>query len=367
MGMTALVLETPLTAQQREHLNVVRTSADALLIVIDDILDFSKIEAGKLTIDHNNFALQDVVNDTLKPWAIEAQVKGLQLQLEMEPGLPEWVAGDPVRLRQVLANLLGNAVKFTRQGSIVVGVDRRDLGPSMDGLHFWIRDTGVGIAPDKQSSIFEAFTQADNSTTRTFGGTGLGLTISNNLVQLMGGRMWLESVPGQGSTFHFTVRLEATEAHKAPQPLTPVPKPVQITSPVAVFQPAGGGRFSILVVEDNDINRRLIATLLARLDCDVTLCENGQEAVDWAQTARFDVVLMDVSMPVMDGLTATEKIRAMEGAVAVVPIVVITADVSDRSRDNAFAAGANDFITKPINFTGLLAALQRHIPITPRR
>ena len=216
MGMTELTLDTTLTEEQREYLEVVQSSAQSLLVVINDVLDFSKIEAGKLALDNIQFELPVLVGNTLKPLEQQAQLKNLTLHSELSGDLPVHMVGDPGRLRQVLTNLVGNAIKFTGQGHIAVGVEWQPGSPST--LHFWVQDTGIGVAENKQKTIFDAFTQADNSITRHYGGTGLGLTISSQLVHLMGGRIWLASTLGQGSTFHFTVQMEVAPRVFAPSP-----------------------------------------------------------------------------------------------------------------------------------------------------
>ena len=337
MGMTELVLDSSLSAQQREHLEVVKTSTESLLVVINDILDFSKIEAGKLSLEHYVFDLPQLLEQTLKPLAVRAQQKMLTLGSELSPGLPERVRGDPGRLRQVLTNLVGNAIKFTSQGGITVGVQ----GTDSSQLHFWVRDTGIGIAAEKQESIFEAFTQADNSTTRHYGGTGLGLTISSNLVLLMGGRIWLESQARQGSTFHFTVQLEAVPELAAP---AAAPSAAPAAAPVN-----GASGLQVLLVEDHPVNQMLAGKLIERGGHHVTLAKDGQQGLDAVMQRRFDVVFMDMQMPVMDGLEATRRIRAFElaHARARTPIVAMTANAMPADRQACLDAGMDHFIAKP--------------------
>ena len=297
MGMTELVLDTELTGEQRDYLESVRTSSDSLLTVINDILDFSKIEAGKLTLDPVPFWLADNLEEAMRAMAVRAHAKGLELTLDIAPEVPENVHSDPVRLRQIVLNLLGNAVKFTDRGEVTlsVGVDER----LEDGLvlHFQIRDTGIGIPPDKQSLIFDAFSQADGSTTRRFGGTGLGLTICSRLVKMMNGRIWVESEPGAGSCFHFTVCLgEAQQAREVlPDDRTLV-----------------GTR--VLIVDDNATNRRVLSHLLARWEARPACAASGFEALSILQDAKeqgdpFRLVLTDFHMPEMDGLDFAMRIR----------------------------------------------------------
>ncbi len=302
MGMTDLVLDTSLNPQQRDHLEVVKTSAESLLVIINDILDFSKIEAGKLTVDSLVFDLPELVHKTLKPLDLRAKQKNLQILTELQTGLPQRVLGDPSRLRQVLTNLVGNAIKFTDKGCITVGVEFTPAQPSM--LHCWVRDTGIGIPAEKQQAVFDAFTQADNSTTRKYGGTGLGLTISSTLVQLMGGRMWLESVPGQGSCFHFALRVDA-----APETLVVPNKLPDAATPNEVVHRTG---LRVLLVEDHPINQMLATKLIELAGHHVTLAQNGQEGLDAVMQQAFDLMFIDMQMPVMGGLEATRRIRAFE-------------------------------------------------------
>ncbi len=337
MGMTELVLDSSLSAQQREHLEAVKTSAESLLVVINDILDFSKIEAGKLSLENYVFELPQWLEQSLKPLAVRAQQKNLTLCSELSPGLPQRMRGDPGRLRQVLTNLVGNAIKFTSQGGITVGVQWTDS----TRLHFWVRDTGIGIAAEKQDSIFEAFTQADNSTTRHYGGTGLGLTISSTLVLLMGGRIWLESQAGQGSTFHSTVPLESV-----PEPAAPEAAPVAAPAPAPVSTNSG---LQVLLVEDHPVNQMLAAKLIERCGHHVTVAKDGQQGLDAVMQRGFDVVFMDMQMPVMDGLEATRRIRAFELAHGRfrAPIVAMTANAMPADRQACLDAGMDHFIAKP--------------------
>ena len=366
MGLTDLVLESALTPTQREHLQVVKSSAESLLVVINDILDFSKIEAGKLTLDIQPFDLRLVVAQTLKPLQLRARQKGLDMHATLEDALPQQVLGDSVRLRQVLTNLVGNAVKFTMHGVIEVGVEPEQA--TNDMLHFWIKDSGIGIAEDKQKSIFEAFTQADNSTTRHYGGTGLGLTISSNLVHLMGGRLWLDSLPGVGSVFHFVVRLAPVAAQQAGSVAAPgasgggewtgmVPKAQSLP------QDAGADRscLRILLVEDHPINQLLAIKLIEREGHQVTLAQNGEEGVAKFVSQPFDLVFMDMQMPVMDGLQATRAIRAFElqNQRALTPIVAMTANVLPADRQACMDAGMDGFLSKPFKSDDLRLVMEQ--------
>ena len=480
IGMTDLTLATEVTPEQRDYLSMVRSSADALLVIINDILDFSKIEAGKMTLEQVEFELAHLLRDTLRPLALRCAEKGIELVLSLAPEAPARVVGDPSRLRQIVINLVGNAIKFTVQGEIVVHV-----GPAADlsdGLQFTVRDTGIGIPPAKQRSIFEAFSQADSSITRRFGGTGLGLTICAKLVDLMGGRIWVDSREGHGSSFHFTV-VAAPAA--APAPLAPpaslagsrvlvvednrvsrellaqlltswgaiptlaadaadaatavgnaagrpfalmlvdaaLPGPevfslvaelrqspglanagiillsaaglrgdgarcralgiaAYLTKPLApddllealttvIARPAPGAAalvtrhslheaagLDILLAEDNAVNQKLAVTLLSKRGHAVTVAVNGEEAVRLTGERKFDLVLMDVQMPVKDGLEATVAIRQREGQTGGhLPIIAMTANAMTGDRERCLAAGMDAYVSKPIRIDELLAAM----------
>jgi CheY-like chemotaxis protein len=348
IGMTNLALGTSLTAEQREYLDMVQGSADALLAIIEDILDFSKIESGRLELDLAPFALRKSVHETLNPLALRARENGLQFSLVIDPLLREALVGDQGRLRQVLINLVGNAIKFTRLGGVTVTVDGDSAA---DGdhtmVHFAVADTGIGIAPEKHALIFEPFRQADGSTTREFGGTGLGLAICVPLVEAFGGRIWVESGPS-GSTFHFTARL----AHGSP-PVVPVRPPL----PDARVPRAS---LRVLLVEDNPVNQMVAKGLLERWGHDVVLAVNGQEAVAAHARDTFDVILMDVQMPEMNGFEATAAIRAAEGAPRdQTPIVAMTAHAMKGDRERCLAAGMNDYVSKPISPGALFDVIDR--------
>ena len=348
LGMTALALDTQLTPEQREYLEAVQTSAESLLAIINDILDISKIEAGKLTIENIPFSLQRTLDTALVPLLSRAAQKNLVLEVAVAPGTPDDVLGDPLRLRQVLVNLVGNALKFTKEGGIFVCVSAGD-GPDM--LHFSVADTGVGIPPDRQGLVFQAFRQADDSTARNFGGTGLGLAICKELVQLMGGRIWVESEVGAGSQFHFDVHLPAAAVERAPDKSGEMP---------AVRAPALAKRLRVLVAEDNAVNTKLALRFLQKLDCDGVHVENGALAFEKVFEERFDVVLMDMQMPVLDGLDATRKIREREARDGGhVPIIALTANAMKGDSDAAFAAGMDGYLSKPLDIAALRQALSQ--------
>ena len=353
IGMTDLALDTPLNPVQREYLTIVKNSAQSLMVILNDVLDFSKIEAGKLDIESIAFSVADTLAETLKTLVARAEQKGLALVFEPTPGLPSRVRGDPGRIRQVLTNLCDNAIKFTAQGSVTVKVHCTPVEGDAFELQLSVRDTGVGIAAEKQQGVFEAFQQADTSTTRQFGGTGLGLTICARLVALMGGRIWVESTPGQGSTFHFTVLVQGVAAQE-PVLALPAASP---SLPTAA--PLASASLKILLVEDHPINQKLAMTLLRKWGYETVLAHNGQEAVDLFPMQTWDVVLMDMQMPVMGGVEATRLIRASEPAGQHTPIVAMTANAMDADQQACFEAGMDAHLAKPFNASGLQAIIER--------
>ena len=513
MGMSALLQDTSLDSEQREYVHAIKTSADALLVIINDILDFSKIEAGKLAIEEVECVPSDLVGEAARGLAIGAQQKGVELYCRIAPDLPRRVLGDPGRMRQILVNLIGNAVKFTERGEIEVGCEAVGM-PSAVGehaeLHLWVRDTGIGIDAAKQALVFEAFAQADTSTTRRFGGTGLGLAICNRLVSLMGGRLWLESTPGQGSTFHFTMRCRVIEAAglsphfqrfpglrvlliedhppsrsavaamlgdmgasalavgavqaarqalrqahdsgrpfdilmvdrtlpdedafdfvsgfcEGPNRLNRVVMMLSGANQAAdnalarslgvrgrLHKPFSAGELAtaltdalssqpddsahelddfaltigdldierslvhsglgsvtvrhVLLAEDNPVNQLVAVRTLERAGYKVTVANNGQEALDLIDSESFDVVLMDVQMPVMGGIEATRAIRAREQRrswvvdtdhVQHLPIIAMTANAMKGDRELCLDEGMDDYVSKPVKAEDLLAALER--------
>ena len=351
IGMTDLALSTDLTAEQQEFLTAVKSSADSLLGIINDILDFSKIEAGKLDLDPAPFLLRALVADAGKSLTFRAAQKGVKLRYSIESDVPDWLVGDSGRLRQVLLNLMGNAVKFTDRGSIHLGVSLDSTEGAETRLHFAVRDTGIGIPEGKLERIFNSFEQADSSTTRKYGGTGLGLCISKRIVGMMGGAIWVESEPGEGSTFHFTVTL-GIAAGEVPAMRGGQNDPGE---PAAAGQ---GVPRRILLAEDNPINQRLALHLLQRMGHSVAVVANGLEALYLLEQEEFDVVLMDVQMPGMDGLTAAAAIRAKEQATGDhVPIIAMTAHALKGDRERCVAAGMDDYVSKPISRRSLADAI----------
>jgi PAS domain S-box-containing protein len=352
IGMTDLALDLVHNPTQREYLRIVKSSAQSLMVILNDVLDFSKIEAGKLTIEAVPFALSQTIEETLKTLRSRASQKGLVLDSSLQPGLPSDVVGDPVRLGQVLTNLCDNAIKFTGHGGVYVSVGAALAVGGAHMLQFDVRDTGIGIPPEKQQGVFAAFSQADTSTTRRFGGTGLGLTICARLVELMGGRIWVDSVEGQGSTFHFTLQVQAAQgvARTSPTDASDAPEPART--------------LQVLLVEDHPINQMLATTLLKKWGHSVVLAKNGQEAVNLFGTQDWDIVLMDMQMPVMGGLEATRLIRAAERLGRHTPILAMTANAMEADRQACMAAGMDDHLAKPFNAQSLQALLVRYTAAT---
>jgi PAS domain S-box-containing protein len=377
IGMTELLLDTPLTPEQREYAETVRSSAAGLLTIINDILDFSKIEAGKLGLDVLPFSLRDMLRSTMKPLALRAYEKGVELLYKVETQVPDLLIGDAGRLRQILVNLVGNAIKFTAQGEVAleITVDTTDTvqDPSTATersvlLHCTVRDTGIGITPDIQRRIFDPFTQADSSTARLYGGTGLGLPISRQLVELMAGRLWVESVVGQGSTFHFTARLgwqdeplpSSRQVELAALRLaleTPL-RAVQSHTAAAPEDNVQQPRLRILLAEDNLVNQKLAFRILEKYGHTVAVANNGKEVLEQLAQQAFDLILMDVHMPEMCGLEATVAIRQRELTTGGhVPIIAMTAHAMQGDRERCMQAGMDHYISKPIHGKDLIAAI----------
>jgi TMAO reductase system sensor TorS len=353
MGMTDLALDTHLTREQREYLNMVKQSADSLLTIINDILDFSKIEAGKLDVEAVAFNVRACVQDAIRLLDWRIREKGLKICCELDSNVPEHIHGDSVRLRQVLLNLVGNAVKFTERGSVLVAVAARESGTGGMELYFEVTDTGIGIPIEKQSTIFEAFSQADGSMTRRFGGTGLGLTISSRLISLMGGAISVESEPGHGSCFKFTIQAEPAE-----EPFIALDNNAAETSRLPDRHTLH--TYQVLLVEDNPVNQRVILRLLEKRGHQVTIAGTGIEALQALIQAKFDIVLMDVQMPGMTGIEATEAIRRTErDSGRHIPIVAMTAHAMKGDKEACLASGMDGYLSKPIRTAELLSALER--------
>jgi signal transduction histidine kinase/ActR/RegA family two-component response regulator len=339
IGMTQLALDTRLTTEQKDYLTTVSTCAGALLTIVDDILDFSKIEAGKFDLSPSEFRLHDAVRGAVKTLDAGAGQKNIALACTVGADVPVVVTGDEGRLRQVLLNLLGNAVKFTEQGRVSLSVTTRSTADNAVELHFEVADTGIGIPPEKQALIFEPFVQADGSTTREFGGTGLGLSISSRLIEMMGGTIWLESEPGVGTRFFFTIR-------------------VGLTSGQADRPPTTNAATRILLVEDEPVNQRVAIGLLEKSGYDVILAPDGARALDLLESSPFDLVLMDMQMPVLDGFDALRTLRAREKDRGQhTPIVAMTALSMTGDRERCLEAGADAYVSKPFSRETLFDAI----------
>ena len=350
MGMTELALSTQLTDEQRYYLSIVRSSSESLLGIINDVLDFSKIEAGKLELECVDFPFRQALAETLQPLGLRAGQKGLTLDCQVEPSIPEIVAGDPGRLRQILVNLVANALKFTEHGAISVRAVLEQPEPDHNVIHFTVADTGIGIAPDQQTRIFEAFTQGDGSTTRKYGGTGLGLTICSQLIYLMGGRIWVESEIGRGSIFHFTASFGRARGR-----LQMADKPQSSRAAIKMATDV----FHVLLAEDNKVNQAVCSNLLRKHGHSVVVAANGAEAVAAAQRESFDIVLMDVQMPEMGGYEATARIREIEtGSGRRTPIIALTAHAMSGDREKAFQAGMDGYVSKPIRSAELFSVMR---------
>ena len=346
LGMIELACGTELTPEQREYLDFARSSADGLLVVINDLLDFSKSEVGKLGLERLPFDIHKTLQGIIGPLALRARQKGLNFSADIDAGLLRLMLGDMARLRQVILNLAGNALKFTEHGGIDIKVTLKDSTADSMQVLFAVRDTGIGIAPDKHGDIFEPFTQADASISRHYGGTGLGLAICDKLVKLMGGRIRVESMPGQGSTFFF----DAWFGRAAEEPGSRNAR-TEADAPQSVPRRA----WKILLVEDNPVNQKFALTVLGKAGHRATLANNGQEALALARGARFDAILMDIQMPGMDGFAAARRIRQMG---IDTPIIAMTAHAMSGLREAILEAGMNDYLAKPVQARQLLEKLE---------
>jgi PAS domain S-box-containing protein len=345
LGMTELLAATSLSQEQLQLLHMLQSSGNSLKGIINDILDFSSIDAGKLDLDNATFSLADLLDDLKQDFAVQAQEQDLQLSLQYSPNLPAWVMGDASRLRQVFSNLISNAIKFTPKGDVAISVLATE---TPDVYQATIRDTGIGMSPAVLSHLFNAFMQANASTTREYGGTGLGLVISASLVQRMHGRIWVESEVGQGSSFHFT--FHAPRGRQAP-----AIKPVQ---PVTATDMS---YLRVLLVEDHHVNRLLVMKFLQKLGVEPDVALDGQEALACLKSKAYDVILMDIQMPNMDGLTATRHIRA-NIHIHQPHIIALTANAFAEDRAVCHDVGMNDFVSKPVSMARLVDALS-HVPV----
>ncbi|MCA9552477.1 MAG: response regulator, partial [Myxococcales bacterium] len=337
LGMAELLEQTPLDPEQLDMVKVVRQAGQGLLVTINDILDLAKLEAGRVVLAEASFAPSHLAEQVLELLRVSVDPRRVKLSVDAE-GMPARLTSDPMRLRQVLVNLVGNAVKFTEDGEIVVRLRHADGALSVE-----VRDTGIGIQPERAEALFLPFEQADASTSRRYGGTGLGLSISRRLVTLLGGELWVKSAPGEGSTFGFTIPAEV--APDAPSPET---TDTDLSTDAR-----------ILVVDDNALNLRVAQAMLTRLGCRVTSAESGQAALDAVAAANFDLILMDCQMPIMDGFEATARLRAQGLSV---PILALTAAVTAEEQARCYAAGMNAVVAKPVSIPQLRDAFAQWLP-----
>ncbi|MEM7655385.1 MAG: ATP-binding protein [Bacteroidota bacterium] len=353
IGMVDLLKETSLLGDQKNYVNTIKLGGEHLLSVINNILDHAKIESGKIELEHLSFPLLEPIEDTLDLMQPQARSKGLALTTDVAEGLPEVIKGDLGKIRQILVNLVANALKFTEQGSINLRVRQQAIEGTQRNVCFSVVDTGIGIQPDRLARIFDSFTQEDASINRKYGGTGLGLSISKHLVDLMGGRMWAESESGKGTTFHFSIWVEAIPASQTgtPQKHLSVPAPKQfVPSPHLT---------NILVVEDHSINQLVITNLLKNLNYSADLANDGLEAIQAVKEKAYDLILMDVQMPKMGGLEATQQIRRylQEHGLPQPAIIALTASALIQERERCMAVGMDDFLTKPVKLETLSRTL----------
>ena len=358
MGMLTLLLDTGLNPAQRERATIARNSARRLLTVINEILEFSKLDAGKVELERTSLTLEVLVVGVMDLFRDEARAKGLSLSAEMDQNVPPDIVGDPTRLQQVLVNLIGNAIKFTERGEVRLRVGVEAEAPGVADLRFEVCDTGVGIAVEAQDHLFERFTQADSSTTRMYGGSGLGLAICKGLVEVMEGRIGVDSVPGRGSRFWFTIPLITADASGPDS---------DETDASSIELPGPGLR--ILLADDNPTNQRIVELMLETYGYIIDVAGNGREALNLIRSGLpYDLILMDVQMPVMDGMSATRAIRAMSTPIGDVPIIALTANVLPEQHQSYLDAGMDDFVAKPIEVEALLIAVARALqPETGRR
>lgn len=351
LGMTELLLASPLDPQQADHARLIQLSGEALLQQINDLLDFARVESGELSLDNAPFRLRFAVQAVADVLSTAARQKGLQLRVDHDAATPEWVCGDASRLRQIMVNLVTNAIKFTEEGHVRLSVQVESESERRVLLRFVVSDTGPGIPEEQHRSIFDSFTQVDASLTRRHGGVGLGLSIAKRLTDLMGGTIGVASAPGEGATFWFRIPFETVA--ERPQSGSPG------ASAGAESQREREERPLVLVVDDSPVNQRVLTTLLRRLGCEVMVATNGAEAVDAWKARSFSLVFMDCQMPVMDGYEATGQIRQHEAEGCHTPIVAVTAQAMSGDKERCLAAGMDDYLTKPIQANDLALMLEK--------
>ncbi|MCI5149654.1 MAG: response regulator, partial [Candidatus Electrothrix sp. MAN1_4] len=348
IGMNKLIRETQLTPQQEEYAEIVCRSSDILFALIKDILDFSKIEAGRIELESIPFQIRELINGTAKMLHIEAKTKGLVLSSEIADNIPQLVQGDPTRLCQIIMNLVNNAIKFTEQGKITLKTSLKSETAHQIIIDFSVTDTGIGIPEDRLQALFKPFSQLDPSTTRKYGGTGLGLVISSSIIQMMGGTIKVKTIPGKGSTFYCTLCFDKASSEEK--------KDVEAAGEQEENGSVAGLRG--ILAEDYPLNQKLAQILLEKLGISVTLACNGQEAVEAARKDEYDFILMDLQMPVMDGLEATKLLRKEQRTL---PIIALTANATAQDRIDCLAAGMDDYLSKPIDKQKLREAIFRQV------
>ncbi len=352
-GMTELALVSNLQEPLKEMLNVIKTSSDDLTVIINDILDFSKIEAGKLKIENFEFNLSSFIEETIQIVQFKIDEKNLNFNLNLSQDLPVWILSDPLRLRQILSNLLTNAVKFTKSGTINLSVSKIDHISQSTQLLFKVEDTGIGIEDSKQNQLFQSFFQADNSISRKYGGTGLGLVISKKLCEYLGGKIWFESEKNKGSIFYFQITCESVSNDQMSSAVNNLKSALNQQSQVSL---------NILLAEDVIVNQVMMKMVLKKLGHQVTLAQDGAKAVELFLTQKWDIVLMDIQMPELNGIEATQKIRLLETTTRT-PIVALTANAMLDDASKCFAAGMDAYLTKPLNMEQLAKTLQKFSPL----
>jgi PAS domain S-box-containing protein len=358
LSMTEILFGTQLTDEQREYVEILKESGSSLMNLLNDILDLSKIEAGCVELEEKDFSIESLLKSTGALWSHSAQDKGLTFSTENTAVKNDFVRTDQNRLRQIINNLVGNSIKFTAEGQVRLQVSEIPCSDEKVEFRFEIHDTGIGISEDQIKNVFDPFTQADSSVTRDYGGTGLGLPICKSLVHLLNGEIGVESSPGKGSTFWFTIKVDRgleTETKDGTRQSTAAPSVSSQTSPT----------LQILIVEDNILNQQILSCLLAPLGCELDVVGNGLEAVAAVRESNYDLVMMDIQMPEMDGVTATRQIRALGGEAKSIPIIAITANAMQGDREIYLDAGMTDYVAKPVDQRELLAAISRHTDVKP--
>lgn len=351
IGMIDILKRTPLTPQQLEYLEIIGISGENLLMIINDVLDFSKIEAGQITFEHIRFNLQDEVSEVIKLLRYKATQKNLELSFEISDDVPQLLIGDPLRLKQVLINLVNNAIKFTAQGYVRIKIKLIEKNDCINRLYFEVQDTGIGISPENQAKLFRSFAQAEASTTRKFGGTGLGLAISKNLVELMNGKIGIISHEGEGAIFYFDAEFGVAPTEMTKEETQKLEQSIDLNK-----------KLRILLVEDNVINQKVAILNLEKLGHSVITVDTGAKAVERFISDSPDVVFMDIHMPDMDGVEATRRIREWEknnGFSVRVPIVAMTANILKSDKEIFMSSGMDDYLTKPFNVADLIRVVDR--------